>query len=237
LRAAAPSEVTLIGAQVYVSGRTREAVERCYLGGLEDALERLRLKLPSQRWDDLDVVVQMGFPVGFLGGRRGLRQVEQRMRRATGRPVVVNAGAIVAAIRALSGRRLALASPYQEELNQLTRAGLESHGFTVAGLETLPSAAAQNWHQMSSGQVYDYLASALRHTPDADVLVVASGVLPTLGLLDRLEADFRVPLVTANQAALWNALRLAGIHWALPGLGRLFQLPTSIPSPLAGEPG
>ena len=39
-----------------------------------------------------------------------------------------------------------------------------------------------------------------------------------------LEAELGRPVVTSNQAALWCALRTAGIADAIPGLGRLLQM-------------
>jgi maleate isomerase len=44
----------------------------------------------------------------------------------------------------------------------------------------------------------------------------------TFEVIERLEADLGKPVVTSNQATLWDALRTLGVDDDLP-LGRLFE--------------
>jgi maleate cis-trans isomerase len=49
--------------------------------------------------------------------------------------------------------------------------------------------------------------------------------MPTAGIIERLERDLGKPVVTSQQAALWRALRLAGLADPVPGFGRLLREP------------
>jgi maleate cis-trans isomerase len=47
--------------------------------------------------------------------------------------------------------------------------------------------------------------------------------LPTAAVLETLERDLGVPVISSNQACLWRALRLAGVREPVPGFGRLLR--------------
>jgi maleate cis-trans isomerase len=59
--------------------------------------------------------------------------------------------------------------------------------------------------------------------PDADGILISCGNLRTFEAIEPLEKDFSVPVVTSNQAGLWQALRMAGIKDKLTDLGRLLR--------------
>ena len=59
--------------------------------------------------------------------------------------------------------------------------------------------------------------------PAADgVLFVGTG-LRCVGIIEALEQDLGRPVVTANQASLWHALKLAGVGAGVEGYGRLLR--------------
>jgi len=45
----------------------------------------------------------------------------------------------------------------------------------------------------------------------------------SMPVIESLETDTGLPVVTSNQAGLWQALRLVGIRSSLPGLGCLLR--------------
>ena len=60
-------------------------------------------------------------------------------------------------------------------------------------------------------------------TRDADGILISCGNLRTFEAIEPLEKDFGLPVVTSNQAGLWQALRMAGIEDKLPNLGQLLR--------------
>ena len=68
---------------------------------------------------------------------------------------------------------------------------------------------------MYDGSTYPFERN-VRETREAYAVAAKAGVA--------LEAELGRPVVTSNQAALWCALRTAGIADAIPGLGRLLQM-------------
>jgi maleate cis-trans isomerase len=58
----------------------------------------------------------------------------------------------------------------------------------------------------------------------AEVLLIPDTALPSLDLVDHLEAMCGRPVLTANQVTLWMALDLASHPLTVAGFGRLFEV-------------
>ena len=153
------------------------------------------------------------------------RALPDEVERETGVAVVTTAAAIVDALHALGARRVSIATPYHDALNEHEVAFLAENGIETARIAGLGLGA--------NGPV-DYpliaqtpLEAVEAHAravfvPGSDALVVTCTDFPSLPLIERLEAALGVPVVTSNTATLWAALRRAEIAGAVPG-GRLFQ--------------
>ena len=73
-----------------------------------------------------------------------------------------------------------------------------------------------------SEQVWELGKRAAAH--EVDALFIACTALRTVEVLDSLEQDLGIPVVSAIQATMWHALRIAGIEARLEGLGRLYRI-------------
>ncbi len=63
----------------------------------------------------------------------------------------------------------------------------------------------------------------LTANPDSDTLYIPCPHFATLGVIEPLEAEFGVTVITALQAIVWRSLRKCGIDDRLDGFGRLFR--------------
>ncbi len=70
-------------------------------------------------------------------------------------------------------------------------------------------------------QVYDYTKSVVN--PGVDTLFISCTGLRTIGVIEDLESELGIPVVTSNQATFWDALRIARVNAARPGFGSLFD--------------
>jgi maleate isomerase len=161
------------------------------------------------------------YVLGAAGEAAMLARLERRTR---GIPVVATGAASVQALVALGVRRIALMSPpwFDEELSELGRRYYEAAGLEVVLAEpcTLPS-------DQTAIRPEDQLAWARAHVPgDAEALVIGGNGFRAVGAIEALEAALGRPVVTANQALLWAALRAAGADTSgVTGYGRLFTAP------------
>ena len=149
----------------------------------------------------------------------------KRMTEASGVPSLTSAQAIGRALKALKASRIAMATPYSEEVIGRARRYYETkYGIAVVASESLGAANAYAIGKMDAGMA----EAAFRRIdrPDVDALVVPGGNFPTMDWIAAWERQFGKPVITTNQAALWAVLQTMKFDTPLPGKGRLLeQLP------------
>ena len=145
---------------------------------------------------------------------------------AAGIPVVTTAAAIVAALHELAVSRVSIATPYHDALNAhevefLAANGIETLRIAGLGLGANGPVDYPLIAQTQIEQVEAHARAAL--VQGSDALLITCTDFPTLPLVDRLERELGLPVVTSNQATLWASLRRAGITDTMTHSGRIFQ--------------
>ncbi len=119
------------------------------------------------------------------------------------------------ALCALDAERIAVRTPYNEELNAREREYLDAAGYEVESIRGLGiednTAIGALTPEDAAGQVRETVA------PDVDAVFVSCTNYPTLAVVEALEAELGLPVVTSNQATLWDLCRVAGIECEGPG--------------------
>ncbi len=149
------------------------------------------------------------------------------MREIADIPAVATAPALVHAARALGLKKVSVATPYHDALNNHEKEFLEDSGLNVLSLKGLGIGAGgpEEYVQIAKvpkDKVYEHCRSAF--VPQADGMIVSCTDFNTLEAIPRLEAEFGKPVISSNLATFWMALRAAGIDDAIPGFGRLLEL-------------
>jgi maleate isomerase len=128
---------------------------------------------------------------------------------------------VVRALNALEARRIAMGTPYLEEVNEREVRYLEEQGFSV-----INSLGLQIREDRDISRVTPETLRRLAHSvdrPDADVVFLSCGGIRSMGLVNALEAELEKPVVVSNQAMMWDVLRLADISDSISGYGRLLE--------------
>ena len=170
---------------------------------------------------DVDVVAY-GCTTGSLVKGPGYdEEIESRLSEVAGVPAVATATAIKRAFDALDIERLAITTPYVQDLNEreedfLTAAGYEVTDMTGLGIEPNTGIGEQR-QETAYREAYGLDASG------ADGVFISCTNYRTFEIIENLEADLGKPIVTSNQATLWNALREMGVDYSEVELGQLFS--------------
>ena len=144
------------------------------------------------------------------------------MSAETGTPALVTAGAVVAALRALGARRVAMGTPYLDFVNQREVEFLAEHGIEVTremGLRMGHDQAERRGIGHVSPQAVYRMAREI-DSPEADAIFVSCANLATLDVIDALEAELGKPVVSSNTACFWACLRTLGVNAPIAGGGR-----------------
>jgi len=142
-----------------------------------------------------------------------------RIASLAGAPALLAAQAVLAALRHLGVKRLALGTPYSESISRQGKAYWEAAGFEIAGyhrLENVTDIYAEN-----EERAYELARRA--DAPEADAVLLSGTGLPTVAVLETLERDLGKPVLSSNQASLWQALRMARVRESIAGYGRLLR--------------
>lgn len=150
------------------------------------------------------------------------KQLIARIEKRTGVPALTTSTAVVEAMNALHMKRIAVATPYADEVNEAEKRFLEGSGFEVSVIRGLG-----NVEPTAMGAVrYEVMYRLARevYSDDVDGLFISCTGISVLDIIDKLENDLGKPVVTSNQASLWAALKRLSIDTRLQGMGRLFDL-------------
>jgi maleate isomerase len=157
-----------------------------------------------------------------IGAEAEADMIARLERRTRDIPVVAPCAAMVEGLRALDAPRVALVSPpwFDAELDDLGRRYFESAGFEV--VHSAPAALPSDQARITPTDLH---ACITQHVSgDADAVAIGGNGFRAVGVIAALEEDLGRPVVTANQALLWAALRAAGARSArVTGYGRLFD--------------
>lgn len=74
------------------------------------------------------------------------------------------------------------------------------------------------------GVTYRAAKEVFKKACNADGIWITGALMPSVGVIQALEDDLGVPVVTSMQAMAWAGLRAAGIPDKITGFGRLFQV-------------
>lgn len=150
------------------------------------------------------------------------RALPARITAATGVPATSTARALIAALRALSARRIVMVSPYIEPINVRETAFLEAQQISVLSATGLGIAQAKDMISVEPSEWYRLVRANARK--DADAYFISCTAVRSLEVIDDLERDLGVPVITSNQVAVWHSLRTMGLKDQLTGYGRLMGL-------------
>jgi maleate isomerase len=148
-------------------------------------------------------------------------ELVERMQRAAPVRATTTSTALLAALSALGVTRVAVSTPYVDELNELEVAFLEAQGFEVVGLRGLGIESDPEIARVPYKRTRE-LARATDE-PSAEAVFISCTNLPTLALLAELEEELGKPVVSSNAVTIWHALSLAGIQPSGDGWGSLLD--------------
>jgi maleate isomerase len=142
----------------------------------------------------------------FVSGVAGERGLVQAMRDAGAAAALTTSGAVVQALTHLGASRVAIASPYDSEVTERLHTYLKECGLDVVASAYL--GLTRGIWQVPYATTARLVTEA--DDADADAVVVSCTNLPTYDLIAPLEDRLGKPVVTANQATMWAAMRLLG---------------------------
>lgn len=145
-----------------------------------------------------------------------------RIERACGWPGLTTSTAVLEAFQALGVKKSVVMTPYPEDTNAAEKKFMEDNGLEVLSITGV--GFNKNGPYSHASKLHLYRNAKALKMDGAEVFFLSCMGLQTMELVQILEEDLGVPVITSHQASLWACLRHAGIRDKLPGLGKLFTI-------------
>lgn len=189
------------------------------LAAMEEEAPREASKLATAEVD----VIGFGCTTGSLVKGFGYdKHLEGLIQKASGKATVVTAGAVVKALKALGIEKVAIATPYTDDLNTLEERFLRDNCLTIIDLQGLRIRKNTDIGKLGPEVSYE-LAKKLDHK-DADGVFISCTNFRTIEYIEKLEQELGKPVFSSNTATLWAMLKLCPNSIQIKGFGSLFKI-------------
>lgn len=156
----------------------------------------------------------------FIRGIGYDKEIINKIESHVGIPAITTSTAAIDSLNALKVKKLAVATPYIDEVNQHERSFIEDSGFKITSIKGL--GLLGNMAFVENEQMYRLAKEVF--TEDADALFISCTGLSVIGIIETLEEELKRPVVTSNQATIWAALRRINVRDKIKGFGTLFRM-------------
>ena len=158
----------------------------------------------------------------FIGGLDNARRQLATIAAAVGAPATSTSVALARAAKQLGIGQVEVLSPYPPAIGQRFAAFLAEFQIKVSCTSHLDSASGMLSRKLKIAE--EIHRHEERHGHTTLPLLIPDTALDSLDLVEDLERSFRRPIITANQASVWDVLLIAGRRGPLERAGELFRL-------------
>jgi maleate isomerase len=189
-----PLDATLHTARMFLTETTAAAERAMMTEYLPRAVEDLASLYPQ-------VVAFACTSAGAVLGAKGEARLMEEIAEKTGARVVSTNDAVKNAIARHNPRRVAVITPYIDELNARIREGLEGRGLTVARTAGLGLTENHAIAMVPPAEIVAFAEQSLAGV-DFDLLFISCTNFRALAARPQLLERFGVPVVTSNLATI-----------------------------------
>lgn len=146
---------------------------------------------------------------------REARQIQASSERF-GYPIITSAAAILAALRELGARRIALLAPYPQWMVDVSHRYWETQGLqvTAQARTLLDTTDTRHVYRVRTPMVLQ--AAQSMNLDDADVVLMSGTGMPTLRAIPEIARHSGKPVLSSNLCLAWALLRAAGVDFPAP---------------------
>jgi maleate cis-trans isomerase len=169
-----------------------------------------------------DAIIVGGGPVvAVIGSDQG---IVDRTKEISGKPSISTTGALITALDSLKAKKIAVATPYTDERNEILKTYLEARGFDVVGMGGLGITRAAEIARLPFNVPHDHAVAVAKSAPEAQAIYIPCARFPVVSTIGEIEAHAGLPVVTSTQAMIWWGMRTIGVTDDVSGFGQLYNV-------------
>lgn len=157
----------------------------------------------------------------FVNGLAYEKKMIATMEQLTKIQFITTSSSVIEALRAMKIKKVAVATPYIEEVNEKAALYLQENDVVVSSIKGMGLITDSQIDAVKLDEVYRFCFDA--DCKDADAVLILCTGLRTIPIIEKLEKELGKPVITAIQASMWNALRCIHVNDCVEGYGSLFK--------------
>ena len=169
-----------------------------------------------------DVIIMGGAPTNIAHGRQNLEMALAELTQRYGVPVSSSSMAQKRALRAVGARMIGTINPAVPRMIGDSASGSLDDGMELLGRKHAHE-RLQDYNRIPASTALQLGRELMQEYPDIDTLIFGCPHWATIEVIEPLEKEFGVSVITALQAIIWEGLRLSGIDDRVEHYGRLFR--------------
>ena len=151
----------------------------------------------------------------------GYNSIEKKVKIAKPEAKVTTPStAAIKALKKLKIQKLSIFTPYSKRLNDEVVEYFKKENFEVTSNSYFDIESDIDIGKVDQNYLYEVLSKI--DLKDADALFVSCTALPVLQIIDKLEKKLNKPVLSSNQALIWDTLENIGKNNSVKGFGKLF---------------
>ncbi len=159
-----------------------------------------------------DVAVFGCTSAGALRGNDYDIEICRRISEITGSPTISVIESVRRELKAAGAKKVAVLTPYIDELNRRIRASVEADGMEVVAIHGMGISVNFDLALVEPSEIVEFARQHLGPKPPVDAIFVSCTNYQALSALPQLRKLFHLPVVTSNQAALVAACRALAVE-------------------------
>jgi maleate isomerase len=149
------------------------------------------------------------------------KEIEAMQSNSKGIPCTTTATAAEEAMKFMGLKKIVIAGPYIDEVNQRFQEFYEASGFKVLKVAGLQIEDLYEMGATKPSQAYQIALKAV--VPETEGIFIACTNFRCSDVIEEIERDTGKPVVTANQATAWHLMKLLHINDPVEGYGQLLR--------------
>ncbi len=186
-------------------------------------LERLEEATVDLAENGAEFIILGGSPIFTRLGHGSDREVAAKLEAKVGTLVAAGMTCEVEALKRMKIKKVAVATPYPDQLTERVAAFLTASGFEVLRAEGLNVERNADLGDLPEHAAYKIAKKIHRAAPAADGIFLPCNRWPTAGVISLLERETGVPALSSSLCNIWYALHRLGVREKITGYGRLLE--------------
>ena len=127
----------------------------------------------------------------------------------------------IKAFKQMNIKKIALFTPYPDSVNKTILEYFIKQNIKVSSFASLNLNLDSEFATVDPNYILEI--SSKLETKNADALFISCTAVPVLNILDKLEQTIKKPVLSSNQALIWDTIRSIGYKSPIKGYGKLLE--------------